>query len=97
MTAKKPILLMVLKVLFCELNVIFINRTNIFANHSSGFIQPTTCGNRQQCIFYEGRHTFHRFYQVPSLQDLFKTFKPEVILEFLKVAAVQTFMSCLNV
>ena len=29
-----------------------------------------------------------RFYQVPSLQDLFKTVKPEVILEFLKVAAL---------
>ena len=25
-----------------------------------------------------------RFYQVPSLQDLLKTVKPEVILEFLK-------------
>ena len=29
-----------------------------------------------------------RFYQVPSLQDLFKTVKPEVILEFLKAAAL---------
>ena len=29
-----------------------------------------------------------RFYQVPSLQDLFKTVKPELILEFLKVAAL---------
>ena len=29
-----------------------------------------------------------RFYQVPSLQDLFKTFKPEVILDFLKAAAL---------
>ena len=28
------------------------------------------------------------FYQVPSLQDLFKTVKPEVILEFLKAAAL---------
>ena len=31
-----------------------------------------------------------RFYQVPSLQDLFKTVKPEVILEFLKAAALHT-------
>ena len=29
-----------------------------------------------------------RFYQAPSLQDLFKTVKPEVILEFLKAAAL---------
>ena len=29
-----------------------------------------------------------RFYQVPSLQDLFKTVKPEVILEFSKAAAL---------
>ena len=29
-----------------------------------------------------------RLYQVPSLQDLFKTVKPEVILEFLKAAAL---------
>ena len=29
-----------------------------------------------------------RFYLVPSLQDLFKTVKPEVILEFLKAAAL---------
>ena len=29
-----------------------------------------------------------RFYQVPSLQDLFKAVKPEVILEFLKAAAL---------
>ena len=29
-----------------------------------------------------------RFYQVPSLQDLFKTVKPEVILQFLKAAAL---------
>ena len=29
-----------------------------------------------------------RFDQVPSLQDLFKTVKPEVILEFLKAAAL---------
>ena len=29
-----------------------------------------------------------RFYQVPSLQDLFKTVKAEVILEFLKAAAL---------
>ena len=29
-----------------------------------------------------------RFYQVPSLQDLCKTVKPEVILEFLKAAAL---------
>ena len=29
-----------------------------------------------------------RFYQVPSLQDLFKTVKPEVSLEFLKAAAL---------
>ena len=28
------------------------------------------------------------FYQVPSLQDLLKTVKPEVILDFLKVAAL---------
>ena len=28
------------------------------------------------------------FYRVPSLQDLFKTVKPEVILEFLKAAAL---------
>ena len=33
-----------------------------------------------------------RFYQVPSLQDLFKTVKPEVILEFYVRCAVQTFM-----
>ena len=39
-----------------------------------------------------------RFYQVPSLQDLFKTVKPEVILEFLKAAArYRLFMRCLNV
>ena len=29
-----------------------------------------------------------RFYQVPTLQDLFKTVKPEVILDFLKAAAL---------
>ena len=29
-----------------------------------------------------------RFYQVPSLQDLFKTVKPEVILDFLKAAVL---------
>ena len=29
-----------------------------------------------------------RFYRVPSLGDLFKTVKPEVILEFLKAAAL---------
>ena len=29
-----------------------------------------------------------RFYQVPSLQDLFKTVEAEVILEFLKAAAL---------
>ena len=29
-----------------------------------------------------------RFYQVPSLQDLFKTVNPEVILELLKAAAM---------
>ena len=29
-----------------------------------------------------------RFYRVPSLQDLFKNVKPEVILEFLKAAAL---------
>ena len=29
-----------------------------------------------------------RFYQVPSLPDLFKTVKAEVILEFLKAAAL---------
>ena len=34
-----------------------------------------------------------RFYQVPSLQDLFKTVKPEVILDFLKAAA-QAFRAC---
>ena len=28
------------------------------------------------------------FYQVPTLQDLFKTVKPEVILDFLKAAAL---------
>ena len=28
------------------------------------------------------------FYQVPSLQDLFKTVRPEVILDFLKAAAL---------
>ena len=37
-----------------------------------------------------------RFYQVPSLQDLFKTVKPEVILEFLKAAALYR-QSCLIV
>ena len=29
-----------------------------------------------------------RFYQVPSLQDLFGTVKPGVILDFLKAAAL---------
>ena len=29
-----------------------------------------------------------RFYQVPTLHDLFKTVKPEVILDFLKAAAL---------
>ena len=39
-----------------------------------------------ECIdFNDVRQTF---YQVPSLQDLFKTVKPEVILEFLKAAAL---------
>ena len=33
-----------------------------------------------------------RFYQVPSLQDLFKTVKPEVILDFLKAAALYRFL-----
>ena len=33
-----------------------------------------------------------RFYQVPSLQDLFKTVKPEVILDFLKVVALYVFL-----
>ena len=32
--------------------------------------------------------SLQRFYQVPSLQDLFKTVKPEVVLEFLKAAAL---------
>ena len=31
---------------------------------------------------------WQRFYRVPSLQALFKTVKPEVILEFLKAAAL---------
>ena len=34
-----------------------------------------------------------RFYQVPSLQDLFKTAKPEVILDFLKAAALSALYS----
>ena len=40
-----------------------------------------------------------RFYQVPSLQDLFKTVKPDMISEFLKaeLCAVQTFVSFLSV
>ena len=33
-----------------------------------------------------------RFYQAPSLQDLFKTVKPEVILDFLKAAALYRFL-----
>ena len=37
------------------------------------------------------------FYQVPSLQDLFKTVEPEVILDFLKAASVQAFMKSLIV
>ena len=31
---------------------------------------------------------FNIFYQVPFLQDFFKTVKPEVILDFLKAAAL---------
>ena len=34
-----------------------------------------------------------RFYGIPSLQDLFKTVKPEVILEFLKAAALYRLLS----
>ena len=41
-----------------------------------------------------------RFYQVPSLQDLFNTVKPEVILDFLKAAALYrllwVFFKCLT-
>ena len=39
-----------------------------------------------ECVDINDVH--QRFYQVPSLQDLFKAVKPEVILEFLKAAAL---------
>ena len=39
-----------------------------------------------ECVDFNDVH--QRFYQVPYLQDLFKTVKPEVILEFLKAAAL---------
>ena len=39
-----------------------------------------------ECVDFNDVH--QRFYQVPSLQDLFKIVKPEVILEFLKAAAL---------
>ena len=38
-----------------------------------------------------------RFDQVPLLQDLFKTVKPEVILEFLKAADFYELFECLTV
>ena len=41
--------------------------------------------NKPKCVDFN--NVRQRFYQVPSLQDLFKTVKPEVILEFLKAAA----------
>ena len=42
-------------------------------------------GNFTNTYFNDVRQ---RFYQVPTLQDLFKTVKPEVILDFLKAAAL---------
>ena len=41
---------------------------------------------KQQKLFE--RDVRQRFYQVPSLHDLLKTVKPEVILDFLRAAAL---------
>ena len=46
------------------------------------------CQKLYKNLLIEGVDVWQRFYRVPSLQDLFKTVKPEVILEFLKVAAL---------
>ena len=48
-----------------------------------------------QCVDFNDVR--QRFYQVPSLQDLFKTVKPEVMLEFLKAAALYRLLWVLKV
>ena len=68
-----------------ERNIIARER-NVIARESNNLIYMYfTLSFRGSVDFNDVRQ---RFYQVPFLQDLFKTVKPEVILDFLKAAAL---------